>query len=79
MQRQAATTLQWGHLGDEGGRPILGLIIGAVIGVMVPTKSIFRSVTKHPKNNTLLMTSPNLTCSSVSDNQGNGQIGPKRN
>ena len=62
-----------------GSRPILGLTIGAVIGVlMVPNKSIFRSVIEHPQNNKPLMTSPCLTCSSVSHNQGNGQIGPKR-
>ena len=52
------------HLMLIHSMPILGLTIVAVIGVlMVPITSIFRSV---PKNNTPSMTSPCLTCSSVS-------------
>ena len=56
-------------------RPILWLTIVAVSGVLiVPKRSIFTSARSTTQNNTLLMTIPCLTCSSVSHCQENGQI-----
>ena len=58
---------------DKGSRPILGLTIESVRDLLL---ELFHSTPKIYKHS---MTRPCLARSSVSHNQGNGQIGPKRN
>ena len=73
VQRQSATSFQWGHLRVGLGK--YRLILGPTIESV---RDLFLKLPHStPKIYKPSMTRPCLACSSVSHNQGNGQIGQR--